>query len=87
MQSVRDFLSPFGQGKKAFSLSFVASSLKISISTVWRVAKKIPDWYPHKPRKVIPLTPDHMVSRLTSCDGLLKQPVESPDRVLWRDEK
>ena len=53
VQRVKDFLLPYTQNEQAVSLTTMATSLNISVTTAWRVVRKKLGWYPFKPRKVI----------------------------------
>ena len=87
VQRVKDFLLPYTQNEQAVSLTTMATSLNISVTTAWRVVRKKLGWYPFKPRKVIPLTQAHKASRVTFCDWLLQHPEGFEDKVMWSDEK
>lgn len=87
VQRVKDFLLPFYRQKRTVSVTTLASSLNISFSMAWRIARKKLGWYPYKPRTVVPLSPAHKVARLAFCDWLLMQPDGFEDQVIWSDEK
>ena len=83
-EEVKNFLLPHSRDKKSVSLTTLANSLGISISTAWRAVWKKLDWYP---RNVVPLPEAHKAARVVFSNWLLNQPDWFEEKVIWSDDK
>lgn len=87
VKAVKDFLDPFLSRSETVSLRRVASELKLSLATVWRIVRRRLHLYPYKPKLVVPLSAAHRKNRREFCKWLLGKRRNFEDFVVWSDEK
>ena len=87
VQPIQDQVKTLMRNDMTLSIRQIAQELGISKDSVWKIIRKDLNWYPYKPKNVVPLTERHKGLRVEFSKWLRSKPEDFPNSVIFTDEK